>query len=273
MKIAKFKPLFIATGLAMGMASQAFASPVFSVDRPPSGGATFNADFINGNSSELLTGNAVAGTLTATSGWLQLSSFSNGGTNVLPGVSGLGVDYQLYVSYNLVVNYAGGAAFGQAGSNYGVSSLNFSVYRNDFNLGDTVTSFTQADASTNTNATFSDTGVADVLLGSGSLIIGTAQLTPLGGAALNATTTYANTAAGDLFFVSPSPFYDLAFNNFNNTSQGIKQVGDCAPNCVISITNANGGVDFNRVPEPATLALLGMGLMGMGISLRKHKAA
>jgi hypothetical protein len=246
---------------------------VFTVDPPPAGGATFDADFINGNSSELLIGDANAGTLTATSGWLQLTSFSLNGVNVLPGVSRLGIDYQLYVSFDLVANYVGGGAFGQAGSDYVLSSLNFSVYRNDFGLGDTLTTFTQANASTNTNATFLDTGVADVLLASGTLLGGVAALNAGGGAALNAVTTYVSTAAGDAFFVAPIPFYDLAFNNFNNTAQGIIRAGDCAPDCLISITNANGGVDFNRVPEPATLALLGMGLLGMGVSLRKRKAA
>lgn len=271
MKIAKLKPLFVAVGLAMS--ASALAAPVFTVDPPPVGGATIDADFINGNSSELLVGNANTGTLTASSGWLQLSSFSLNGSNVLPAISGLNNTYQLYVTFDLVANYVGGGTFGQAGSNYALSSLNFSVYRNDFGLGDTLTTFTQANANTNTNATVLDTGFADVLLASGSLLGGVAALNAGGGAALNAVTTYNSTAAGDAFFVAPVPFYDLAFNNFNNTAQGIIRVGDCAPDCVISITNANGGVDFNRVPEPATLALLGMGLLGMGVSLRKRKAA
>ena len=100
-----------------------------------------------------------------------------------------------------------------------------------------------------------------------------AGFNPLLGAFLNATTTFATTVAGDLFFTAPVPFYNLAFSALNNTSQAINTSGGCAGlvnDCTIGV-NAAGIIDFNRVPEPATLALLGMGLMGVGISLRKRK--
>ena len=269
MKVTTFKPRFIATGLAIGLAmiSQAYAAPqVFTVDPPLT--APFQADSMSGFSSELLHGDLGAGTLTATSGWLSFTGFSLGGVPLsAPLTSRIGIDYGLYVTFNLVGNYSGGAAFATPGSNYNLSSLNFQMWRDDG--VDTI--FTPA-ATPGTEATVA-VGAADVLLGSGSLITGVAGFNPLLGAFLNATTTFATTVAGDLFFTAPVPFYNLAFSALNNTSQAINTSGGCAGlvnDCTIGV-NAAGIIDFNRVPEPATLALLGMGLMGVGISLRKRK--
>ena len=272
MKIATFKPRFIATGLAIGLAmiSQAYAAPgVFTVDPPLT--APFQADFIAGASSELLHGNLALGTLTATSGWLSFNGFSLGGVPVPVGTSRMGIDYGLYITFDLVANYSGGAAFATAGSNYNLSALNFGMWRDDgFD-----TAFTAA-ATPGTEAAVA-VGTADVLLGTGSLVTGVAGFDALFGAFLNATTTFTTTAAGDLFYTAPVPFYNLAFSAFNNTSQGVTidtptgcTAGD--NDCTIAIKQAIGGVDFNQVPEPATLALLGMGLIGVGVSLRKRKA-
>lgn len=277
MKIAKLKPLFVATGLAMGlvMSASAFAIPQFQVD-PDSNPATANSFYatsLTGSSSERLTINAGGpgvGNLATSFGYMSFGSFTNDGplglpTGTVPAIdSGLGINYGLYLTFDLVATLATGTV-GTIGSTYYLTSLNFNVYHDsDFAAAATRTMFSAAtlgsEASISQNA-------GDTLLGSGSLIGGLADINGAGGAQLNSFTTYANNAAGNLFFVDPNPFYDLAFNAFNNTSSGVTINGTH-----VAITAA-GSVDFNRVPEPATLALLGMGLLGMGVSLRKRKAA
>jgi len=72
------------------------------------------------------------------------------------------------------------------------------------------------------------------------------------------------TAAGKLFFIEPNPFHvnleaTGQFNSFDVTGT--------------QFINGSADITLNSVPEPGALALMGLGLLGLGAtSIRRRKS-
>lgn len=284
MKVNKLKKLALALGslAILGFAGQSYGVPQpfqISPNAIPgtTGKAPFTADFISGTTSELLH---LTSTTTTGSGYLQFTGFSLDSNAIFGNTTGLGNTYGGYIKFQLATGVF------QTGVTVPITTLNFQIYA-DPNLN---TSFTQASVIGNvgTEATVGGVTSDDLLLGFGTLITGIAGVDPLGGVFVNSLENFflcsgAGTAKigatsvaaagcasniGTSYFSAPVPFFPLAFDEFNNTAQGVSRSAD---GTLVAIRSATGGFDFNSVPEPSSIALFGIALAGMSLLGRRRK--
>jgi hypothetical protein len=273
-----------ALGLASSVAT-AQTFPNFTVSEISVGGSAlnnvFSADKITGNYVEVATFNptsATTGTFNASLEWNAGQFVGNDGKTVVP--SQLGGFYES--QYGLYALYQAGGTYtiseGKTVFTFSPAATNsFSIFL-DPNANTTFTAPTNGSTAWTTGNTGDDRVIATgmPISGQGTLdptlstcpAVGTTATNPTGinCGSFGTASTFALNTAGSSYFIAPTPFYQLSFQS--------GQLNNFSPTGTQTINGSLDVVFGNSlpVPEPTSIALLGLGLVGLGLSRRRKQA-
>jgi|GEM_PF-3084305 len=275
----------------IGASTSAFANQQFTVNtaldnnQSGLGIVEFNADQISGLYTESVTFNP-NGTFSA-SIFLDLNAFSLDGVSLSGAASGFlnGSDSTFGGGYGLysLINFTG--SFAQVGTDFIVNNFTGALSVIFDKVGDSSANSTAPALVGGTSPTLmtagTGTGSDDVVLATASVVGGNSVLTPTGSATspggfgLNSE-LFALTNAGESFFVAPRPFY-LELLSTGDLGGAAEAFGNGALTAVTTGTSTTVTVFGNParaffVPEPSSLAFIGLGLLGAGFMSRRKKA-
>lgn len=253
----------VAVAVATACAGAWADTPPFTLDPAGAGltgGSVFTADNILVSDYSKVT---LSGSTFTDTGYLSIIGFQSGDTLIAP--TGLNSSYGMYIAFSGTGTTTPGDPTMQNTSGV-FTDLSYTLY------GYNGTATFGLDAS---NTPY-ETAVELAVLATGSLVSGSVATTLAGtgpqfSPSATASLTFMAGSGAGTFFQSPSPFYDLAFAAFTNTTSQV-----VAFNGGFAIQKGGGAFNFGAtppIPEPETYALLLAGLGAVGFVARRRRAA
>ena len=255
-----------------GAMAQSF--PDFTVNEGAIAGAlgqNVTADKITGNYVEVITfsGSETSGTFNVSLKWNAGQFVGSDGARPVASQLGSVSNNQ----YNLYALYQGTGTFNTTASG---TVFNFTPGGNLSLFSDALSNTQFGQPSNGALGYTTSNNADDVLIATGTPTSGEGRLDPtlstcgpsngINCGSFGASSTFNLTAAGSEYFVAPNPFYNISFQSgqLNNFTPSGTQV-------------INGSLDVifggsSEVPEPATVAMVGLGLLGLGLSRRRKQA-